>query len=289
MEPPFTEAQAVAAFQEYGVVTPRLGLGAFKVAYRGRRDEADLVVKIIKEPVIGADDDLADIPERFARELLAMESVDCPHVVTLSERPSIRDVGLNQHLWYVEPFYPGPTLQEAIAAGQAGPQLSQKVLLHMLRAVKAMWESPSRIVHRDIKPGNIIQNGDDLVLLDLGIAFHSDLSAITESFMTSPKTARYAAPEQFLARRYATIDFRTDLYQIGIVAFEAATGKHPFWQTGIRPDEYRRRMASFSAIELDGYALPPHVVNMIVRLLAERPAGRYRSVDKPLQILEEDS
>lgn len=286
MEPPFTDDEAVAAFPDYGVVSPRLGLGAYKIAYRGQRDQSDLVVKIIKEPVVGSEDELTDLPERFARELLAMELVKCPHVVTLVERPSLRLVGLSQHLWYVEPFYSGPTLRDVIKSGDHGPALAEKVLLQMLKAVKAMWESPSRIVHRDIKPGNIIfDSNKDLVLLDLGIAFHSDLTDVTDSFMTSPMTALYAAPEQFIMRRFATIDFRTDLYQIGIVAFEAATGRHPFWHTGITSAEYQRRMAAFDADQLDGFGLSRPFVGVVTRLLAERPAGRFRSVDQVLSIL----
>ncbi|MBD3782971.1 MAG: protein kinase [Micrococcales bacterium] len=268
-------------------MTPHLGVGAYKVAYRASRADEDVVIKIVMEPAVGDDDELANLPERFARELLGMESVACPHVVKVLDKPSIRDVGASQHLWYLEPFYEGPTLEKAIADGQSGPELCEKVLLHMLRAVKAMWESPSKIVHRDIKPGNIIFNGEDLVLLDLGIAFHADLSAITDSFMQSPKTRRYAAPEQFEVRRYATIDFRTDLYLVGMVAFEAATGKHPFWQQGIQASEYLRRMANFSAIQLDGSGVEQSRVHLITRLLAERPAGRYRSVDQPLAIVEE--
>ena len=287
MEPaPFSDAQVAAAFTDYSVSASQLGEGNFKVAYRGTLNGADVVVKVIKEQISDDEEDSGDLPERFSRELLAMETVACPHVVTIIEPPSIRQVGATKHLWYVEPYYAGPTVKEDIEAGTTGVDLTRKVLLHMLRAVKALWESPSRIVHRDIKPSNIIHNGDDLVLLDLGIAFHADLSAITESLQSSPKTARYAAPEQFLARRYATIDFRTDLFQIGIVAFEAATGKHPFYQQGIRPDEYQRRLSSFTAAQLDGSDLPNELIHMITRLLAERPAGRYRDIDKALAILE---
>lgn len=289
MEPPFVDADVLAAFADYAVVVPRLGLGAYKVAYQGKRGPENVVIKIVKEAVVGGDDDLDNLPERFARELLGMESVHCSHVVKVLERPKISQIGQSQHLWYLEPFYPGPTLQAAVAAGDSGPELADMVLLHMLRAVKALWESPSRIVHRDIKPGNIIYNGDDLVLLDLGIAFHADLSAITESFMPSPKTPRYAAPEQFEARRYATIDFRTDLYQVGMVAFEAATGRHPFWEPGIQPAEYMRRMSSFDGSKLDGSGLSNSHIKVITRLLAERPAGRFRSVDQPLDILEGDA
>lgn len=288
MEPlPFSDSEVAAAFADYRVSAAPLGEGNFKVAYRGEVESLGVVLKVIKEPVSGEDEESDDdLPERFSRELLAMETVACPHVVTILEPPSIRQVGAHRHLWYVEPYYPGPTLKQDIESGRTGAPLARQVLLQMLRAVKALWESPSRIVHRDIKPGNIIHNGEDLVLLDLGIAFHADLSALTESLQSSPKTARYAAPEQFLARRYATIDFRTDLFQIGIVAYEAATGRHPFYQPGIRPDEYQRRMANFAAAQLDGSGLPTELVHMITRLLAERPAGRYRDVDKALAILE---
>ncbi len=61
-------------------------------------------------------------------------------------------------------------------------------------------------------------------MIDLGVALFTELSPLTESHINSPGTAKYAAPEQFEMRRLATIDFRTDLFQIGIVLVEALVG-----------------------------------------------------------------
>jgi serine/threonine protein kinase len=156
----------------------------------------------------------------------------------------------------------------------------------LLLAVDAMWNE-GRFVHRDIKPENIGYLADGtVVLLDLGIALFSDLSPLTESQMSGPGSQRYAAPEQFSIRRLADIDFRTDLFQIGIVLVEALSGQHPFFELGT---DYYKRLTTFSADSLSTVDMTDGLRTVIPRLLAASPSGRYRKVDLALSALGEDS
>lgn len=286
---PFSADEVRAAFAPYEVVTPELGKGAFKVAYKGTDNGRDVVVKILTEPL---PEDLetietSELPERFARELAGMSSVTSPHVVSLLRAPSVVRVGGASYLWYMEPFYPGGTLESAIADGRAGQDLGDVILGTMLVAVRDMWQQ-SAMVHRDIKPGNIVFGSDGgPVLLDLGIAFHSDLTAITDAFDASPRTPRYAAPEQFEMRRIATIDFRTDLFLVGLVAYESYTGKHPYWHYGIDTATYLTRLSSgvVDRAELIGAGCSHQNADVISRLVAGRPSGRYRRVEVPLGLI----
>ena len=284
---PFTDSELQKVFSDFQLTLPALGQGSFKVAYRGRRGEDDIVIKILTEP-LPVDLESADsvpMPTRFSREIEGMSLVDSPYVVRLVETPRKCILSGREYLWYAEPFYSGGTLDQAIANNGPGEELSRSVLISMLRAVDAMWSGAS-IVHRDIKPGNIVldDNGDP-VLLDLGIAYHNDLSPLTDAFDASPRTNRYAAPEQFELRRFAEIDFRTDLFQIGIVAFEALTGKHPFWHPAIDPEEYLRRLSSFGEVNFNGIECSEDLRTVVTRLLAPRPSQRYRSVSIPLRAL----
>lgn len=284
---PFSAEEVRAALPTCGILAPELGRGAFKVAYRGKDGDQDIVVKILTEPF---PEDLeaietSELPERFARELAGMSRVTSPHVVSLLSPPAIVRIAGASYLWYREPFYPGGTLEAAIAAGRSGRELGDAVLEAMLRAVRDIWVQAA-MVHRDIKPGNVVfDSTGGPVLLDLGIAFHSDLTAITDAFGPSPRTPRYAAPEQFEMRRIATIDFRTDLFQVGLVAYESYTGKHPYWYRGIDTAEYMERLESGSVdrVALIQAGCSEENADVITRLVAGRPSGRYRRVEAPLE------
>ena len=224
---PFSDADLVAAFSEYQVTVPALGCGSFKVAYQAADEGSPLVLKVLNEPLIDDLDkvDSDDLPERFARELSGMSSVASPYVVQLLRAPEVRVIAGRTHVWYAEPFYPGGTLEGRLQAGPLPEHEVDRIVRCLLLAVQEMWGS-GRIVHRDIKPGNVVfDTSDQPVLLDLGIAYFSELSSLTDAMGISPRTPRYAAPEQFEMRRAATIDFRTDLFLIGILAFEMLTGK----------------------------------------------------------------
>lgn len=287
MSVPFADSELLRVFSDFQLTLPALGQGSFKVAYRGRREPDDIVIKILTEP-LPVDLESAEsvpLPTRFGREIEGMSQVDSPFVVRLVEPPRKCILSGREYIWYAEPFYSGGTLEEAIEKSGGNEELSRRLVVSLLRAVDAMWAGAS-IVHRDIKPGNIVFDENDCpILLDLGIAYHNDLSPLTDAFDASPRTNRYAAPEQFEMRRFAEIDFRTDLFQIGIVAFEALTGRHPFWHATIETPEYFQKLGSFGLSNFDGINCGDDLKSVITRLLAPRPSQRYRSVAIPLRAL----
>lgn len=286
MDCPFTDAEAVSAFPEFNLALPYLGKGSFKIAYRGADGNTDLVLKVLMEPLEDDDDEGEDVlPERFARELKGMIEVDSPRVARICREPETRIIGTNRHLWYAERFYDGGTLEDHLVSGPLQQQQAISIGLDLLQGVSDLWNS-SGIVHRDIKPGNIAFDADGrVVLLDLGIAYFSTLDNITDSFDISPRTPIYAAPEQFEVRRNAQIDFRTDLFQVGIVLHECLTGNHPFWRPRIRMAEYLSRLDSFDQSALVSAGISASLAQVVGRLLAARPSRRYRSIDSALAAL----
>ncbi|WP_432535299.1 serine/threonine-protein kinase [Kineococcus arenarius] len=281
----------MAAFPDYHIETPHLGEGTFKVAYKCEYNDKPAVLKILKQEIVEDVDSPEGIslPERFARELLGMGRINSKHVVQALKEPEVSEIGSSRRLWYLEPFYPGGTLDEAIAKGKHGLHLGDQVLAALLTAISNLW-SQAKIVHRDIKPGNIVfDDSDNLVLLDLGIAFFGDLTELTASEQSSPKTPLYAAPEQFEMRRLATIDFRTDLFQAGLVAYEAYTGKHPYFRQFTLLGEYLQRI---QAVDFDESAIrvagcDEKRLSVLKRLLASTPSRRYRTVDLALAAVRE--
>lgn len=280
----FTDEEVVSAFPEMLIEIPRLGVGAQKAVFRANDRDVDVALKIMLWSASREDEDVSSVVrERFDRELSGMAAAECPHVIRLLRGPEIRHIGSQHHFWYTEPFLHGGTLDDRIAEHPLSANEVEHIALCLLHAIDSMWND-GRLVHRDIKPANIGFTADGtVVLLDLGIALFADMSPLTESSMSGPGTARYAAPEQFIPRRLASIDFRTDLFQLGIVLVEALTGSHPFFELGT---DYMERLTSFNLEQLTGVQLTEGLRRLIPRLLAAEPSGRFRRVDMAIAILE---
>jgi serine/threonine-protein kinase len=195
-------------------------------------------------------------------------------------------IGNGVRFWYTEPYMARGTLRNRLDQGPMSGSEAFELAKALLTAVDAMWND-GHFVHRDIKPDNIGFLADGtIVLMDLGIALFTELAPITESQMPGPGSQRYAAPEQFTIRHLATIDFRTDLFQVGIVLVEALTGTHPFFQPGT---DYWERLTNFDPQILSGIDMPNGLRIVIPRLLAARPNGRYRKIELAIKALEGES
>lgn len=273
--PRYSEDELRAAFPEFHINLPELGVGSFKAAYRITRTDGDAVLKVVKEPAALVDEDgETALPPRFEREISAMQRVHSRRIVQVLDGPAIRDIGSEPYVWYLEPHYSGGTLEdrirtplpadEACALGDA-----------LLEGIEALWDQ-AHLVHRDIKPANVVYGVDGPVLLDLGIALHADLSPLTNAFGFSPRSNRYAAPEQFDIRHAAPIDSRTDQFLVGIVVFEAASGTHPFMPGPAASYLVRLRSGQVDAGALASIA-NPCLQGVLTRLLKPNPHERYRT------------
>lgn len=275
-----TLADISKAFPEYEVLA-ELGDGTFKIACLVDDGRVQKVLKVSKASVDGLD---ANLPERLRREIEAMKQVNCPNIARVLDGPDIRGVAGEKRVFYLEEFYPGGTLDKRIGEPWSTEQVV--ALMRGLLAAVAALESAG-IVHRDVKPENIVFDADDRpVLLDLGIAYYKDLSSITEPFASSPKTPRWAAPELFAMRSTVVIDSRTDLFGVGVVCFEAATGGvHPFHP---ERDGYPERLSSgqIDTETLEKASVPRPLIDVLVRLLQGAPNRRFRKVDAAARALE---
>jgi serine/threonine-protein kinase len=146
-------------------------------------------------------------------------------------------------------------------------------------AVEELWSY--NIVHRDIKPGNIIYDeiSHIYILLDMGIALDLDDKSLTK--LGIPGTAPYLSPEQLtLTKRH--LDFRSDLFSLGTVMYVCLTGVHPFYRSGMTQEEIIRSIlthtpASPSTID---NSIPRSLDVIIMRLLSKQPNQRYRSCNQ---------
>lgn len=274
-----------AAFPEFDLSGGPLAPGGMKNAYRGTSSGGDeLVLKLVRQPLEPDEEGRPTIPERVHREIVSMSRVAHPRVVRILDGPEVREVAGQQRLWYTEPYIAGGDLTQHLD----DPWPQDRVLdlgRGLLEGVGVLWDAG--IVHRDIKPANVaLDDQGGPVLLDLGIALVTDLAALTESGLPSPRTNRYAAPEQFEARRRVQLDFRTDLFAVGLVMYEVLTGSHAFQAD--RPDNYLDRLfvGRWDRETARKCGASDEFVAVLDRFLAPRLNQRFRLISQAYESLE---
>ena len=282
---PLDSAVVVAAFPEYSIAPAPLGHGGMKSAFR-IVDSEPLALKVLHDPLLqDPHEGSVNYPDRVQREIEAMKQISHPRIVPIIAGPETRQIGDGTRVWYVEPLFEGGSLANRLAT--PWPETKCISLLVDLATAAEVLHTHN-MVHRDIKPDNIVfDDSDRPVLLDLGIVYVPDLSPLTESWQQSPKTLKYAAPEQFRARRYAMIDFRTDLFLIGIVIFEALTSVHPF-----NPSDRNGYLDRLNECRWDNHALDavnasPGITQILRRLMDPRASRRYRKFEHLRADIEE--
>lgn len=179
--------------------------------------EGDVVLKLINP--------LQD-PESVRREILAVARVQSPRVPRILDQGQLQ-TQFGTFVWLREERILGHSLRDIVSTGPLAPQEVVKLGVQMLEAL-AQAETV-QIVHRDVKPENIMRDREgDYWLLDFGIARHLTLPSVTPTASPFGKfTLGYASPEQCRNMK-PDIDSRADLFALGVTLYECATGANPF-------------------------------------------------------------
>ncbi len=199
----------------------RIGQGAMGTVFRARQRSMDRTVAVkLLLPRLAGD---AAYVQRFFREARAAARLNHPNIVLALT------VGEDHGFYYFAMEYvEGHTVSLLLKAGPLEERRALEIALQIARALDYAW-SRERIVHRDIKPGNILITPEGAAkLADLGLAHEA--SAETEGALEAEGkilgTPAYMAPEQIL--RKPDLDVRCDLYALGATLFHMATGRTPF-------------------------------------------------------------
>jgi serine/threonine-protein kinase len=227
--------------------------------------------------------------ERFQREIQVAAQLQHPHIVPLLSAgriPSTDGSADGELLYYTMPFIEGESLRAAIARRGRLPVRDVVRILHDV--VEALAYAHSRgVVHRDIKPGNILTIGSHALVTDFGVA-KALSAAMPVSGMTSAGmaigTPAYMAPEQLAADPAA--DHRIDIYAVGLLAYELLSGQSPF--VGTSPQATMAAALTRVPDPLDSVRddVPPALAAVIMRCLEKLPENRPQTANALLDELD---
>jgi serine/threonine-protein kinase PpkA len=253
------------------VIERQIGRGGMATVYLALQEslQRHVALKVIASNLKGD----PDFTKRFLREGRLIAKLTDPRIIT------VFDIGIDEDVYYLAMEYlPGGTLRERIQAG-----LSLEDTLQIVKTVAGALGYAHRrgIVHRDIKPQNILfhENGDP-VLSDFGIAKAIGGNTIMTMSGMYFGTPRYMSPEQIKGQ---PVDGRSDLYSLGVLLYEMLTGELPYSSE----DSFA---LAFKHVTEPIPNLPANIVvfqPLLNRLLAKDPEDRFSSAEQFLKDLRE--
>lgn len=267
--------------------------GGFKVVFRGKVNDRIEAVKAIYLPgeAEGVEPELtAQLVARAKREIAALGECTKPSLVKLgSLEPEAVTVDGSNYLAYSEEFLPGAPLKRAVTQP---PSMIFSELWTLFRDILFLIEDLSLkgYLHRDIKPENIMQTEDagrPYVALDMGIAYKMDATQLTRG-LTPPGTTRYMPPELLQPGYRDVMDFRCDVYSLGLSVYELASGIHPYAPYPEQKSATVYRVMNVKPQKLEELRpdLPTQFCRIVDRCMKKNIALRYGQIDLLKQVLE---
>ncbi len=251
-----------------------LGRGGMAVVYHAREISLDREVALKVLPFSLSHD--KEFVERFQREARTAAKLEHPNII-----PIYRVGKKGNIIYFAMKFLRGKSLADVISERGKLPPDEIRVLLKQCAGALG-YANHHGIVHRDIKPDNIMYSDRGVaVVTDFGIAKAATGTRLTGTGMAIG-TPYYMSPEQARAQK---VDGRSDLYSLGVVAFQCLTGSVPFDGEDSFSIGYKHIMEEVPEPELES---PDEraIFEIIRRMMAKDPADRYRDADELVAVLE---
>ena len=216
--------------------------------------------------------------DRFLREIEIAAVLQHPHILPLYD--SGQATGL---IWYVMPYVEGESLRERLRReGQLPLDAALRIAHEMGSALQ--YANDHGVVHRDVKPENVMLSAGQAVVTDFGIA-RAIQAAGTESLTQSGivvGTPQYMSPEQACG---GTVDGRSDQYSLACTLYEMLVAEPPFTGPSVQAVIARHSIEPVPSLRVVRQTVPPEVEAAIVRAMAKAPADRFPSIQKFLDAL----
>jgi len=250
-------------------IISKLGTGSTSVVYKAKRmsDGEIVAIKIMREEFVDNDECI----DRFLRESQALSKLSHPNI------RNVLDLGQTDGAYYIVTEYvDGDTLKDIIKREKVLP-LSEVIDYALQITAGLAHAHENNIIHRDIKPQNMLVSlNGTLKVADFGIARVLSQNTLTMAGQDVVGSVHYISPEQ---ARGSHIDARSDIYSVGVVLYEMATGELPF--SGNEPvtvamkhiNQYPRKPKDIN------HDIPQGLNDIILKCMAKDPNSRYQNVD----------
>jgi eukaryotic-like serine/threonine-protein kinase len=215
-----------------------------------------------------------DAFRRFLQEYEIAQRIDSPAVVRLY------DLGVSdEHAWLVMEYFALGDLRRHMRAAALSPREALRLAVAIAQALAAVHAAG--VLHRDLKPGNIMLRADgSIALIDFGLSKDAALARDATDTGTIFGTPHYMSPEQGHAE---ALDARSDLYSLGVILFEMLAGEKPYRAENPMAIVYKHRKEPLPQLPRQFAAVQP----VLERLLAKLPADRFADASEAAQALAE--
>jgi serine/threonine-protein kinase len=272
--------RVVAVIGDVYELGQELGRGGMAIVYRATdlRLRRDVAVKVLPPEMAFR----ADVRRRFLREAETAAQLDHPNIVpiySVDERGGL--------VYFVMALVDGENLSARLANGRPDVEETRRILRDVADALA--YAHSRGVIHRDIKPDNIIIRREDgrALVTDFGIARAAESESHLTATGVAVGTPAYMSPEQALGER--EVDGRSDIYSLGIVAYQMLAGALPFTAVNT-PAMMMKHVSEMPRPLLDVRPdLPPALAATVERAIAKRPEDRWQDAGSFRDALVSDS